>query len=389
MDLHDFEALKQYASEAQIRYLNALIKTDGNQTKAAELLGIRQQSVHNGLAAVRVKAARYAGSEDHATAPIIPGHVLGKRTVQYSPTGGIERVWDRQHPEAAERHEALMQLREELLDGLQPIPTIPQPKPRNDKLIVHHAFADLHIGAYSNFKQTGANWDLDIAETTATAVFNHMIDRAPEADTCVLAFLGDWLHYDRPKPLTHKAGHVIDASGSPNQMVKVGNRCMINTINKAAANYAEVRVVIIGGNHDPMWTVIARDMLQHIYANTPNIKIEEVETPYYAFKFGKVMLGYHHGDFVKPDDMPLILATEYPEIWGSTEYRYAHLGDKHHKYRSKEQRGCEVLQHPTLCGRNTYEMSHAYNSLPAALTHVYAVDGGVVEEQTIRPEMVL
>jgi hypothetical protein len=48
------------------------------------------------------------------------------------------------------------------------------------------------------------------------------------------------------------------------------------------------------------------------------------------FKYGQNLLGFSHGDGARPEDMPLLMATESQD-WVSCPHRYIYLHHIHHK----------------------------------------------------------
>ena len=91
-------------------------------------------------------------------------------------------------------------------------------------------------------------------------------------------------------------------------------------------------------------------------------------------------LGYHHGN-CKIDDLPLVFATgKNALIFGATEYREIHTGDKHH-YMAKEIKGVRIQQMPSLSGTDRWHADNNYvNNIRAGLVLIYHPDFGKVGE---------
>ena len=92
---------------------------------------------------------------------------------------------------------------------------------------------------------------------------------------------------------------------------------------------------------------------------------------------------YHHGDKVQFDKMHQFAPSLFPEAWGRTKYRYAHMGDKHHR-RVKEAFGIIVEQHQTLAPRDNYSSSHGWTSESGANVIVYSKTKGEVSRINVR-----
>src|SRR5690606_37401359 len=52
---------------------------------------------------------------------------------------------------------------------------------------------------------------------------------------------------------------------------------------------------------------------------------------FFYHQLGEVMLAATHGHEAKLRDMPQIMASRRPEMWGATRYRFAHGFHVHHK----------------------------------------------------------
>jgi hypothetical protein len=50
-----------------------------------------------------------------------------------------------------------------------------------------------------------------------------------------------------------------------------------------------------------------------------------------GFQYGKNLIGTTHGDGAKHQDLPLLMATEFPLEWSQTKHRYVYTHHVHHK----------------------------------------------------------
>ena len=142
------------------------------------------------------------------------------------------------------------------------------------------------------------------------------------------------------------------------------------------------------GNHDLIGGgVWLSTLFNALYENDPRITVDTGEIPYYAYRFGKVMLAWHHSHRMPMDRMPLFFATQFSEMWGRTEYRHAHTGHKHHKH-IKEFSGMEVEQHQTLSAKDQHAVDGGYHAKRATNSICYHKDFGEVSRVNVTPEMV-
>jgi hypothetical protein len=202
----------------------------------------------------------------------------------------------------------------------------------------------------------------------------------------VINQLGDFLHFDSLLPVTPTSHHVLDAAGRLSQIVQVAVRVLRRLIDIALMRHEHVHVIMAEGNHDMSSSVWLRVMMAALYENEPRVTVDMSEVPYYAFEWGRTMLAFHHGHLKKIDQLPLLFATRYAEMWGRTTKRYAHGGHNHHHY-EKEHSGMKVIQHPTLAAADAYAARGGWDSEREVTAITYHKHWGHIGRTTITPEM--
>jgi hypothetical protein len=98
------------------------------------------------------------------------------------------------------------------------------------------------------------------------------------------------------------------------------------------------------------------------------------------------MLGWHHGHLKKLEQLPLLFAAQFPQIWGGTTRRYVHTGHMHHKH-EKEHSGVTVIQHPTIAARDAYAARGGWLPDREMTAITYSSRFGQVARATVCPEM--
>ena len=253
---------------------------------------------------------------------------MGKVTVQRGP-GGVERVWERQHPEEV-RLEAMIDRCEERLKDFPRLKPVKPPKPTAAPLTNFLGLFDLHIGEKISSDDPGSRWDIATAKAVIKACVAYAISAAPKAKRFVVCFGGDAIHYDGLLPVTPKSRHVLHSDGDFDDMVDAVLDIAITTIDRALATHDEVYLIWAEGNHDEASSLWMRKMLAKIYSAEPRLTVVQSKVPYYALQFGQVMLGVHHGHKAKLTRYAGIFANMFRKMWGSTTYAYGHRGHEHH-----------------------------------------------------------
>lgn len=372
-----------WATETQWRYVKA-VEEHGSARAAERALGLSGDTVSKSIRSYRREAARRGQAPGHFNDGTAPGYRMGKVTIQRGPAG-VERVWERQHPEDVAL-DALMDRCEERLSSFPRFEPVALPTQRIGHLTNFLGLFDLHIGEKISSDDPEGRWDIAIATQTITASVAHAISIAPKAKRIVLCFGGDAGHYDSLKPVTPKSRHVLQSDGDADDMVDGVLDVAVSTIDLALATHEEVYVIWAEGNHDEYSSLWMRKMLARIYASEPRLQVVQSKVAYYALRFGKVMLCVHHGHGSKLTELAGKFAAMFREMWGQSVYAYAHAGHQHHIH-EKEKDGLIATQHPTLAPSDDYALSKGLISRRGLMLITYHDALGEVSRNTTRPEM--
>lgn len=348
---------------------------------------LNKYAVSMGIAADEQKAALQGFAPDaDMTHPVpAPFTVKGVSTL-YDKEGNKAAQWVKTQVDSNKVDEAMRAA----IDALAV--TMPRIKPVKckthtlDHLCALYTLTDCHVGMRAWAPETGADWDLDIAERTLTGAIDYLIEASPNATTCVINQLGDWLHFDSLSPVTPTSGHLVDADSRYSKVVSVATRILRRVIDKALLHHAKVIVLMAEGNHDLASSVWLRHLFALLYENEPRVTVMSSELPYYVHTHGNTMLAFHHGHLKKNDALPLLFAAQYPKEWGSTTKRYAHTGHRHH-VEEKEHSGMMVVQHATIAARDAYAARGGWIAERKIKAIIYHTAFGEVSTVTCTPEM--
>lgn len=381
--------LKEWATEPQARYIDA-VNANGSNRAAAKALGVNQRTLERALAACRQKAAIQGYSPEHdMTRPAPDGFVVKGVSTYYDEEGKARGQWVKTSLDQARLEEAKRAALEAMAEELPRVPPLPSPINTLDNLCNVYTLTDSHVGALCWHKEGGKDWDLKIAEQTLIGCFEHMVASSPPAAIGFVNQLGDFLHSDGSGgmlPITPLHGHVLDQDGRFSKIVGTAIRILRHVIDFALARHDKVVVLLAEGNHDMSSSVWLRHMFKALYENEPRITVIDSELPYYAYQHGETMLAFHHGHLKKNDQLPLLFASQFPKLWGGTSKRYAHTGHRHH-VEIKEHSGMTVHQHGTLAARDAYAARGGWHSEQQVTALTYHAKFGEVARNTVTPEM--
>lgn len=380
------QMLYQYATVKETEVLEALDR-HGSNGKAALALGIGKTTVWETVNRVKQRAAKAGYSpENHHYHPVPDGFKLKGTSTYFDKDGKVTAQWVKTEADRARQEEMLREAIEAAFENLPRMAPTLAPAGGMYYLCNVYTLTDSHVGMLAWRCEGGDDWDLEIAEKTLTQCFESLVAQSPQAKTCVIAQLGDFLHYDSLEAVTPTSKHLVDADGRFGKMVRVAIRILRKLIDFALHKHERVVVLMAEGNHDIASSVWLRSMFSTLYEKEPRIQVIDSELPYYIHEHGKTMLAWHHGHLHKNDKLPLLFASQYPETWGRTKKRYAHVGHRHH-VEIKEHSGMTVVQHSTLAARDAYAARGGWMSERHITGYTYHAEFGQVASTTITPEM--
>jgi hypothetical protein len=381
--------LREWADARETSFLDAVEK-HASPTAAAAAVGVHHSVLIRALDRLEKRAAKVGWSPGHDMTHVVPDGFLVKGVSTYYDDEGKPRgQWVKSAVNRERQEEILREAFAAMAETLPRVTPVPMPTGTSNALCNLYTFTDYHLGMLAWGKETGADWDLKIAERTLVAAFAHMIDAAPKASTAFIAQLGDFLHSDGSGgmlPVTPLHSNILDQDGRYSKIVGVAIRVLRRIVDFALERHEKVVVLMAEGNHDLSSSVWLRAMFRALYENEPRVQVIDSESPYYAWQHGTNMLGFHHGHLTKKENMPLLFASKFPAMWGATTKRVIHTGHQHHKD-EKEHNGVTVVQHRTLAANDAHSARHGYVSERSAQAITYHAQYGEVARNIVTPEM--
>jgi hypothetical protein len=125
------------------------------------------------------------------------------------------------------------------------------------------------------------------------------------------------------------------------------------------AEHAPVDVIVVQGNHDFERMFYVGEVLNAMYHNNKNVTVDNSLDTRKYYEYGINMIMFTHGDKEKPQELPLLIATEQPEMWSRAKVREVHCGHKH-KEMLNEYMGTKVRFIPSICGNDAWHKTQGY-----------------------------
>jgi hypothetical protein len=225
--------------------------------------------------------------------------------------------------------------------------------------------ADLHIGKLATAFETGEDYNSQIAVKRAKDGMQGILNKAKGFNIDKVLFVAgnDILHTDNTKRTT-TAGTPQDTDGMWYDNFIMAKNLYIDLLEKLLS-FAEVEVVYNPSNHDLTHGFFLMQLIEaHFSKSTINFNVDLKHRK--AFKYGNNLIGTTHGDGAKIENLPLLLATEFPILWSETKHRYIYSHHVHHKT-SKDFIGVtfETLRSPS--GSDSWHHKNGYTGVPKAV----------------------
>jgi hypothetical protein len=366
-------------SDEQCAEVIAAVKEHGSVTTAAVALGIPRATLQS-----RYHTARTRFPEANLQPPPPGFKTKGYSEYRRTPEGAI---WQKVDVDKAAMEAQFTAFIEELsrpLKGLAPY--IPAPEIANDQLLAVYPIGDHHHGMKSDPDETGSAYDCKIATRRLTAAVDYLCATAPPASQALLLNLGDYYHMNDSSNRTPQSGNLMDVDTRFGQVFDTGAMALIHCVLRLLEKHQTVHVWNMRGNHDPDAAQALAVAMSFYFHDQPRVVVDRGPSLYKFLRFGKNLIGSHHGHGAKAADLPLLMAVDRQDDWAATEHRVWHLGHFHHKS-MKEHPGCDVEVHRTLAGSDAWHAGKGYRSKRDMQVICYHIELGEVQRHRFDPMM--
>lgn len=391
-------------TDEQINEAIAALKEHGNQSAAADALGIARSTFQN-----RIKRGAERGLL--GTWPVLPGFRIAK--ISNTPNGdyiqqkpekgemwsvpdghkvkGISALVDadgriiQQWQKTAAESEQSNNLREAILAVFanHAAPHLPKPPEYTDAdTLTIYPIVDLHLGLYAWARETGADYDVDISAGLLRGAVSNLVARSAPSETGIVLDLGDYFHADDSRNQTKRSGNPLDVDTRYARVLQVGYELVVEAIELALQKHGRVIYRKLPGNHDDETSLMLAISIAAHFRNEPRVEVDTDPSRFFVHKFGKVMIGATHGDQLKKSDMAGFMATNWPKEWGETEFRHGFTGHIHHDT-ARVHNGVKVESFNTLAAKDAWHAGMGFTSPRTAVSITMHKDFGEIDRFTV------
>ena len=264
---------------------------------------------------------------------------------------------------------------------IQELPASPFDPVRDCALEIN--IPDLHIGKLAWGKETGEDYDINIAVERYKKAVGGLLSRVntQSLEKIILPVGNDMINIDN-KANTTTGGTPQSCDSRFGKMFQTAKNLLIDTIT-SLSKIAPVEVIVVPGNHDTVAMFTLGEVLDAWFHNNQLVTVINKHTPRKYLQYGSNLLMYCHGHSEKLQDLGIICATEQPQLWAATKFRRVHVGHFHH---SKQIKFTDVQEYPgftvkvlnSLSANDAWHAEKGYMSLKGAEAFLYHRDKGLI-----------
>ena len=261
------------------------------------------------------------------------------------------------------------------------------PKLRRKKITDKHMLvidpADVHIGKLAHLKETGDEYNIEIAKKRCIDGVMGILEKAQgfPIDKIVFVIGNDVLHIDQPHRKT-TAGTPQDTDGMWWQAFLEAKDMYIKIL-EHLVTVADVEVVYCPSNHDYMSGFMLADTLLSWFHKCKHVNffVDIIHRKYLLY--GKNLLGFDHGDGAKEKDAEQLMAHEARDKWAKADFCYFYKHHIHHKRRvhwrgSEDKIGLTVEYLRSPSAADPWHSRNGYVSPKAVEGFIHSFDKGQV-----------
>lgn len=351
----------EYAySELQVRIAKALDEKQSIPGWAKEN-GMDLQNAYRAVRKIKSRAAKKGFAPEHDMTKTAPDGFAVKGTSTLYDADGVKKIqWVKTNQDAERQLELMKEWVQGFLESVPP--TDPKPlthSTHTPDLLSAIFIGDAHIGMQAYQSETKhSDFDVDTACSQLRAAVDYLVDRAEPTETGLLVDVGDFLHPNGANGTTFN-GTPLSTNLSYHGMMKAAGHVMRYMIDRMLTKFKNVVIVMAKGNHNADPAVGLQIAIDMLYSKEPRVKVLESDSFYHYIEYGNWLLGVHHGDKQKPDNLVSSMARDMSAAWGRTTHRLWCTGH-FHKESVRTLPGCKHKVFGALPPPDSWHASQGY-----------------------------
>lgn len=357
------------------------VEKHGGVKPAIKALGCNRRSFERLIKRAREAAAEAGFAPDHdMVKTAAPGFGVKGTSTLYTMGEDGERIsaqWVKTSRNQEQRQKDL----NDYIEGLSA--DLPRANPKKaenrdyrEDLMPSIFIGDAHISMRAFGKETRhRNFDTDIAIQELREAVDYLVEKAEPAENGLLVDVGDYQHANGHNNQTF-AGTPLDVDTRHRSTMYEGAMTMRYMVSRMLEKCRKVTVVVARGNHNDDAAPAIELMLNFYYENEPRVNVLPVHGYCHYLEFGGNLLGVHHGDKQKAEQLVGSMARDMPEAWGRTNFRMWCTGH-YHKESVKTLPGCKHKVFAALPPPDGWHASHGFAGDGEMEMMTFRREGGV------------
>ena len=311
-------------------------------------------------------------------------------TITTSPLFQVKAFLKKRVPTVYDRVEVLM---EKLMEKApMPAPIIRTSRP--DAVMVEASIPDAHFGKLAVNKLSRDVFNLNVSEKRFKQVCEDMLayytylKNYCGIEEILVPIGNDLLHVDSYKNTTTR-GTPQDVDGFNWEAYDLAVECYIWLLEQLH-NIAPLKVFHVSGNHDREKSRhVVREIMMY-FKNYRDVYTDVDPVSRKPYTWGNNFILLTHGDLSEGqtrNDLPLVMATEYDDLWSAHKKREIHLGHLHTRKRLKimemyEKQGVMIRWLPSISGTDQWHYDNMYvGNCKAGISFKYHKQHGYMGEE--------
>lgn len=242
-----------------------------------------------------------------------------------------------------------------------PAPTHKNFRVLTSDMMLEINLTDHHFGKMAWGMETGySNYDTKIATAVWWLALRTLIQRASTYKYSEIWFIvgNDLLNSDDVLSRT-TSGTLVESDNRHEKTYARVREILVDTIEQLRRLAKKVKIIVVPGNHDHNATWHIGDSMECYFHKYKDVEVDNSPKVRKYHTFGNVLLGYTHGDNGKRSDLPMLMATEVPELFGKAKFREWHTGHNHAEI-THEKNGIVVRILSALCAPDAWHAENGY-----------------------------